>query len=262
MESALNAPEQQTAPPALRPAFFFEGEERRMATPADILKEVHRLRRYIQDLAARSDQGPRARKVQQDKLARQEDTLRQAQDALKQLKVHIHEKEVSIKSAQELVKKYEKQLKENITSKKEYDALTAEIAQARSNIGKLEDETLEMLSASEEQAAKLPEVEAAARKAREDFARFDQDQADNQRRYTEEKARSQAELKAAEVSLPEDVRPLYERLAAAKGADALAGVQGGVCSACYTEVTPQMASELRRGTYLICKNCGRILYAD
>jgi predicted nucleic acid-binding Zn-ribbon protein len=233
-----------------------------MATPADILKEIHRLRRYVQDLATRSEQGPRARKLQQDKLARQEETLRVAQDALKHLKVQIHEKEVSIKTDQELVKKYERQLKENITSKKEYDALTAEINQTRSAIGKLEDETLEALSASEEQTARLPEIEAATRKAREDFARFDQDQADNLRRFAEEKARALAELKAAEVSLTDDIRPLYERLAAAKGADALAGVQGGVCSACYTEVTPQMASELRRGTYLICKNCGRILYAD
>jgi uncharacterized protein len=233
-----------------------------MSTPAAILQEIHRLRRFIQDLATRAEQGPRARKSQEAKLARQEDALKQAQESLKQLKVHIHEKEVSIKAAQDQIKKYEKQLKENITSKKEYDALTAEIATARKTIGRLEDETLEQIGASEEQAARLPEVEAATRKAREDFARFERDQADNVRRFAEEKTGALEQLKTAEAALPEEIRPLYTRLAAAKGADALAGVQTGVCSACYTEVTPQMASELRRGTYLICKNCGRILYAD
>jgi uncharacterized protein len=233
-----------------------------MATNASILREIHRLRIYVQDLATRSDQGPRARKVQQEKLARQEETLKQAQEALKHVKVHIHENEVSIKAAQETIHKYEKQLKENITSKKEYDALNAEIAQSKSTIGKLEDATLELIGASEEQTRKLPEIEAAARKAREDFARFDQDQADNLRRFAEEKTRTLEELKTAEASLPDDIRPVYHRLAAAKGADALSSEKGGVCTACYTEVTPQMASDLRRGVYLQCKSCGRILYAE
>src|SRR5438270_4734367 len=103
-----------------------------MATPAEIFRELHRLRSYLHDLDERTEQGPRARKIQEDRLARQEEMLRQAQDELKQTKVHIHEKEVSIKAEQELIKKYERQLKEQITSKKEYDALTAEIKQARS----------------------------------------------------------------------------------------------------------------------------------
>src|SRR5579859_3356494 len=158
-----------------------------MATPADILREIHRLRRYLHDPATQLEQAPRARKVQEARLARQEEILKQAQDALKQVKIHIHEKEVSIKAAQETIRKYEKQLKENITSKKEYDALNAEIAQARYTIGKLEDETLELIGQSEEQTRRLPEVEAAARKARDDFARFDLDQADNLKRYAEEK---------------------------------------------------------------------------
>jgi predicted nucleic acid-binding Zn-ribbon protein len=233
-----------------------------MATPAEIFREIHRLRRYIQDLEARSEQGPRARKAQQERLARQEEALQKAHDHAKHLKVGIHEKEVSIKSQQEVIKKYERQLKEMITSKKEFDALTAEIAQARTTIGKLEDEALALIGESEELAAKMPEIDQATRKARDDSARFEQDQAENLRRYAEEKARAQEELKAAEATLPADARAPYERLAAAKGADALAGVQHGTCSACYTEVTPQMASDLRRGLFLVCKTCGRILYAE
>lgn len=70
------------------------------------------------------------------------------------------------------------------------------------------------------------------------------------------------ELKVQEADLPDDYRLQYNKFVAAKGADALAGVQSGVCSACYTEVTAQMCSELRRGNFLMCKNCGRILYAE
>jgi predicted nucleic acid-binding Zn-ribbon protein len=232
-----------------------------MPTTAEIFREIHRLRRYIRELEGKAEQGPRMRKVQADKLARQEEQSRQAHDAIKQLKVQIHQKEVSIKAAQELIKKYEKQLKEMITSKKEYDALTAEIAHAKQTIGQLEDEALAAIGESEDRAAKLPEVEAALKKAKDDFARFDHDFAANLERYAHEKVRAQEELKAAEATLPADARNFYDRLAGAKGADALAAVEHGNCTACYTEVTPQMASDLRRGVFLVCKSCGRILYA-
>jgi len=213
-----------------------------MPTPAAIFREIHRLRRYIRELDGRTDQGPRLRKAQEDKL--------------------IHQKEVSIRSTQDQIKKYEKQLRELNSNKKEYDALTAEIAQAKAAISRLEDETLDLMAKSEEQAAKLPELETALKKAKDDYARFDHDFAANLQRYADEKTRAQAELQAQEAALPDDFRPLYNRGVAAKGADALSGVQNGVCSACYTEVTPQMASELRRGSFLMCKSCGRILYAE
>jgi predicted nucleic acid-binding Zn-ribbon protein len=233
-----------------------------MPTPAAILKEIHRLRRYIRDLEGKADQEPRLRKAQDDKVARHEALLKQTQDGLKRLKMEIHQKEVSIKAAQDQIKKYEKQLKENISNKKEYDALMAEIAGTKASIGKLEDETLELMGQCEDDAKKVPDVEAALRKAKEEHARFDQDHAEALERYAQERVKAQADLKEQEMLLPEDVRPQYNRLVAAKGADALAAVANNLCAACYTEVTPQMASELRRGSFLVCKNCGRILYAE
>lgn len=233
-----------------------------MPTPAATFKEIHRLRRYIRDLEGKADQEPRLRKAQDDKVARHEALFKQAQERLKHYKVEIHHKEVSIKSAQDQIKKYEKQLKENITSKKEYDALMAEIASTKASIGKLEDEALELMSQSEDEAKKLPDVEAGLHKAKEEHARFDQDHAEALERYAREKVKAEAELKEQEALLPEDFRLHYNRFVTAKGADALASVANNLCTACYTEVTPQMASELRRGSYLICKNCGRILYAE
>ena len=233
-----------------------------MPTPAAIFKEIHRLRRYIRDLEGKADQEPRLRKAQDDKVARQEKLLKQAQEQLKHFKVEIHHKEVSIKSAQDQIKKYEKQLKENISNKKEYDALMAEISAAKASIGKLEDEALELMGQSEDETKKLPDVESGLRKAKEEHARFDQDHAEALDRYAQEKVKAEAELKEQEAQLPDDFRPQYNRFVAAKGADALAAVANNVCTACYTEVTPQMGSELRRGSFLVCKNCGRILYLE
>jgi predicted nucleic acid-binding Zn-ribbon protein len=233
-----------------------------MPGPAAILREVHRLRSHIHELDTRTEQAPRSLKTQQLRLANQEETLKKAQDALKHVKMKIHEKEVSIKASQQQVDKYERQLKEQITSKKEYDALTAEIKSARATIGKLEDETLAALTESEEQAAKLPAVEAAAKKARADFVQFEKDHQEKLQRYADEKKKALDELKTVEESIPEEVRVDYNRLIKSKGADAFAGVANRICAACYTEVTPQMTNDLVQGAFVVCKNCGRMLYLD
>src|SRR5919202_130820 len=97
-----------------------------MAGPAAILRELHRLRRHARDLQAEIDRGPRALKAQQDKVARQEEALREAQEVIKRLKVETHDKELTLRGKQQQIAKHERQLNE-ATSKKEYDALQAEI---------------------------------------------------------------------------------------------------------------------------------------
>jgi uncharacterized protein len=232
-----------------------------MPGPAAILKEVHRLRRHLAELDERIAQAPRQRSVQQKKLANQEDAFTQAKEHLKRLALDIREKEGNVKATQTQIKKYEKQL-DTAANKKEYDTLQSEIASEKAHISKLEDEILAAMSESEEKTAQLPEVEKVAQKAQADFAQFVKDHQEMLDRFAQEKARAQEELKTTEATLPPDVKAQYDRLIAAKGADALSGVQGRICTACYTEITPQMLTELKREMFLICKNCGRMLYTE
>ena len=173
----------------------------------------------------------------------------------------IREKEGSVKATQAQIKKYEKQV-ETAGNKKEYDTLKVEIASEQKIISKLEDEILALMGQHEEATAKLPEIDKATQKARADFAQWEKDHQERVARCAAEKMRALEELKAAEATLPEDVRPQYERLIAAKGMDTLSGVRGRICSACYTEITSQMLSELQREVFMLCKNCGRMLYLE
>src|SRR5947209_1815614 len=127
-----------------------------MATPAQILKDIHRLKRHIKDLDAKLEQGPKAHRAHQLKVAGAEDVLHKAQDAIKHLKVTIHQKEVSVKAAQQSVEKLEKT---SVTNKKEYDALRAEVATAKDSIRKLEDEILDAMAELEDKTKLIPETE-------------------------------------------------------------------------------------------------------
>jgi predicted nucleic acid-binding Zn-ribbon protein len=230
-----------------------------MAGPGVILREIHRLRRHAKDLQDEIERGPMRLKAQQARAGKQEETLRQVQENLKRLKVATHEKEVSLKTKFQQIAKHEKQLNE-AGSKKEYDALKAEIASEKVACGKLEDEILEGMAETEERTAQLPELEKAVRQAKDEFVQLEKEMQTRQAALTEQLGQVHRSLHEVEVSLPEDVRAQYNRLTAARGEDALAAVQGRTCVACYTEVTAQTYNELLQGQFVLCKSCGRILY--
>lgn len=232
-----------------------------MPGPAAILKELHRLRRHLTELDEKIAFAPRQLALQQKRLQTQEDALVQAKEHLKRLALDIREKEGSVKATQTQIKKYEKQL-DSAANKKEYDTLQLEITQEKAHVSKLEDEILAAMAESDEKTARLPDVEKQTQQARADYAQFEKDHQDKVARFGAEKTRAAEELKATEATLPGDVRAQYDRLVAAKGNEALSAVQGRICTACYTEITPQMFNELKREMFQICKNCGRMLYVE
>ena len=232
-----------------------------MPGPSVILKEIHRLRNFIADLEAKIEQAPRQLAVQQKRLANQENALKAAQEHLQNLALLIRDKEGSVKATQQQIKKYEKQFEE-AANKKEYDALKSEINQEREYVSKLEDEILAAMTETEEKTGQLPIIEKQTQAARAEFAQFEKDLQERLQRFASDKARADEELKTTEATLPDDIRPQYTRMIAGKGIEAISSVRGRICSACYTEVTSQMISELKREMFIACKNCGRMLYIE
>jgi predicted nucleic acid-binding Zn-ribbon protein len=230
-----------------------------MSGPGAILREIHRLQKNARDLQARLEQGPRQLKLQQDRLARQEQGLKSDQDEVKQLKVHIHDKEVSLKALDEQIKKYERQMS-GIISKKEFDAFKHELAHARGEVARLEDEILAILVQVEEKAARLPESEKALKEARAQTEQFVREYEDRMANLAAQHKEVLAKLAQVAATLPDDVKPQYERLTRHKGEDALSAVESRICTACYTEITAQNFNDLVRGVFVQCKNCGRMLY--
>jgi predicted nucleic acid-binding Zn-ribbon protein len=235
-------------------------EELHMAGPGPVLKESHRLRQLLHDLDTRIAQAPRQLQLQKSKLQQADDVLKKFQDDLKHLKVKIHDREVSIKTMFQQIAKWEKQ-RETVENKKEYDALNTEIADAKQRITAFEEEVLTTMGEVDDQTAKLPAVEKTTKGVRDEVANYEKDYQARLDRYQQERDRARGELTEVEKNVPDDIRPIYEKMTTAKGVEALAAIEGRICSACYTEVTPQMGNEINRGAFVLCKSCGRMLYA-
>jgi predicted nucleic acid-binding Zn-ribbon protein len=230
-----------------------------MPGPAAILREIHRLRRFAKDLQTQIEQGPRTLRAQQARVTRQEEILRQAQEGLKRLKVTTLEKESSHRATLQQITKYQKQQNE-AAGKKEYDAFQHEIDAARKKVQQLEDEILDAMAQTEEQTPKISELEKTLQQVREEGARFEREQGARQAEIVAEKQKTEGQIGEVEAALPPEVRPLYNRLVAAKGEDALAAVNGRTCLACYTEITAQNYNDLAQESFVLCKSCGRMLY--
>jgi predicted nucleic acid-binding Zn-ribbon protein len=230
-----------------------------MAGPAAILRELHRLRRHAKDLQTEIERGPRTLKAHEGKVARQEDLVREAHEEVKRLKLATHDKELSLKTRQEQIAKHERQRNE-VTSKKEYDALQAEIDSDKRACVRLEDEILDAMAATEAKVAQLPEVERSVQRAKEEAARTAGEIQARRNALAGQLKDVELQLGEVEATLPDEVRATYRRLLAARGEDALAPVQGRTCVACYTDITAQNYNELAQGQFVVCKSCGRILY--
>src|SRR5690349_16304242 len=116
-----------------------------MPTPAETLREIHRLRRHARELQTRIDDLPRRLKILQERVAHQEEQSRQAQDAVKKLRLRVKDEEGTLKATTEQVEKYARQ-QGTIMSKKEYDALQHEMSHGREKAGQLEDQILAALT--------------------------------------------------------------------------------------------------------------------
>ena len=230
-----------------------------MAGPATILREIHRLHRHAKELQAEIERGPRLLKAQREKISRQELLGVEGHDAVKKLKLKYLEKESLLKATHQQISKHEKQLNE-VTSKKEYDALKAEIASDQKKCRAIEDEMLEVLGEVEAKTAQLPDLEKAIQKAKQDYLDFEKSYQGRVANLQEQLKEARQQLAQAEVGLPSEVRPNYDRMVASKGEDALAVVQNRTCMACNTAITAQNLNELIQSQFVACKSCGRVLY--
>jgi predicted nucleic acid-binding Zn-ribbon protein len=230
-----------------------------MTATAATLRELHRLRRHAKNLKDEIDRLPRLVQSQEKKVKLQEQVQKQTHDKITKLKVNLREKEGKLKDEHQLVGKYEKQRNE-ATNKKEYDAFTIEIAHAKETCQKLEEEILALMEESDQLNARLPDIDTTLQQAKKDLSQSDQIQKERHGSLSAELTKAMQEIKGVEVNLPDDLRQQYDRLVQHMGEDAMSALNGRTCTACYTAITAQMYNNLVVGLFVLCKNCGRILY--
>jgi predicted nucleic acid-binding Zn-ribbon protein len=230
-----------------------------MPSVTDVFREAHRLRKHLRELQKEIDLGPRVLRSRQDELEAERQEHKDHYDAITRLKLKQREDEGSLKQTDTRLAKLQEQLT-GISVQKEYGAKEHEIAHARNKKSELEDAILASITEIDERTAAIPAVEKKWADAQAAFAEFQREAAERLEMLKGEKAASEVLLVETEKGIPDAIRPRYDKLVKAHGPEAMAGVKGKSCQACRTDLTDQKVIELRRGEFIQCSTCGKLLY--
>jgi predicted nucleic acid-binding Zn-ribbon protein len=225
----------------------------------DTLRICSERRRYIRDLQAEIDRGPRVLQGQKDTLEAARLAHKTHHDTITQLKVKQRTDETTLKETESRLKKLEDQLT-NISVAKEMAAKESEIAQAKAKKSELEDAILTTIMDIEQKTGEIPAVEKTWAEAQAAFAEFEKEAAERMTRLKREQEQARAELAEAEAQIPDDVRSKYNTLVKAHGPEGLAAAKNKVCQGCRRSLTEQKWMEVRSGAVMLCPNCGKLLY--
>jgi predicted nucleic acid-binding Zn-ribbon protein len=224
-----------------------------------IFRDLHTQLLRVHGLKAEAEQTAKKGARLKRKVDAAQKALDDCHAALKQRKVEIHEKEVSLKANQERIARYQKQ-RQTVTDKKQYDALGHEIDAVRQENNALEDQTLAAMGAVEEKTKELPALEEALKLAQAALAEHEAQAQLENAELSRRLAEAEAQVRQTLAQLEESARRAYERIAAARGVDALAPSTRKACNGCNMEVTGQQYNDLLSGRLVSCKSCARILY--
>jgi len=143
----------------------------------------------------------------------------------------------------------------------EFQAIGHEIERYENEIGKIEDEELELMVLADKVKADLADEEKKAAEAKDSIARQTADLDEKSKALDSQLKALTTERSELAGKIDEDLLGRFERLFKSKGDAAVVAIEHGVCTGCHMKVTTATASQVRAGKELIsCENCGRILF--
>jgi predicted nucleic acid-binding Zn-ribbon protein len=220
-----------------------------------ILHDLHLQLASVQDELNR---GPRMIKAKENLLAKRQaelDAIKAQQTERRKL---ADQKNLQLKSSE--AKLADLRTKLNMcNSNREFDILKGQIAADEMANSVLEDEILDAMEQVDKIKVQIGDAEKAVVVAKEEISKATAQVNAAEAGQKEKAEQLKLAVSDAETVLPDDVKLVYRRLVAAFGAEALAAVEKGVCTACYVSLSPQQAMEVRSGKITFC-HCGKLIY--
>jgi predicted nucleic acid-binding Zn-ribbon protein len=225
----------------------------RLRVLQDLDHRIGRLDREITD-------GPKAVESFQRAVAAAVEKIAQIEERLKLLRAQVKLRENEAKTAQTRIDRLQDQAGQ-VKNNKEFTALRSEVANARLDMGKMEDEALKIMEAADVQ-------EKALTAAKEERAREEKKLAAERAKVDAAidglragKAQLLSQRPALTKDLPAEPLLLYDRLAGARGGTAIVAIEQDYCTGCMERLTRNDVYAILNASRIVhCKSCGRILY--
>jgi predicted nucleic acid-binding Zn-ribbon protein len=170
--------------------------------------------------------------------------------------------EAEIADKEAVVQKYQRQQME-VKSNREYQALTVEIGNVRTQIEALEDQVLTLLTREDEQKHLLEQCKEELNRIEAETGRERQriETIIAEKKTHLDRLRKERKMRIAEIN--PDVREMYNRLVTRYPGSVVVHVVNGSCGGCYMQLLPQLLVEVHQGKEIKrCSRCMRILISE
>jgi predicted nucleic acid-binding Zn-ribbon protein len=228
-----------------------------------LLLELQKIDSEIAALRANLEAAPKRIRENDTKLNGARAALTAAKDALAQMVAVRKKTEFEVSEWRERVKKFRGQTSA-VKTNEAYKALLHEIANAETEMAKLEDAQLDQMMSSEEAEKNVKASEAALRESEQSIV--------GERKDIENHAREVNRKMLADISvrekiaaqIPPEVLDVYARAGKRHHGVALAPAIKEQCRGCGMRLLPHIYQEVYKSENLeihTCETCGCILYA-
>lgn len=214
---------------------------------------LDRARRRIADI-------PSLQQALEARAAERAAAVQAVQDRIAATAASRRDVEKEVAGVQARLSKYKDQLMA-VKTNKEYQAMQTEIATAEGMVRSYDDRLLELMEASEQEAADLKAAEAAMKAEQGAIAAEQKTLEAEKSTRAAELERLTAERAALTPQISREALTIFERVAHGRKGQALAEARDGLCTVCHVRLRPQVFNEVRRNASIIqCDSCTRILY--
>ena len=228
-----------------------------------LLLELQKTDNEIAALRANLEAAPKRIRENDAKLNGARAAVATAKEALAQLVATRKKSDFEVAEWRERVKKFKSQTSA-VKTNEAYKALLHEIANAETEIGKLEDVQLEQMMISEEAEKKVKSTEAALAESEKTIT-AERKQIENAAREVNRKMLGDISVREKlAAQIPEEVLNIYARAAKRHHGQALAEAVNEQCRGCGMRLLPHLYQQVYQPQdhdIHTCETCGCILYA-
>lgn len=229
-----------------------------MATPIEVLREIHSLRVELTDIRGQIKRAPAQLKARETEVNKVKEAIATAKEEAKKIRVEADARELTLKQAETRIRDLKLKLNQ-AESNKEYQAIQDEIKRITTENDTLQDEIIGRITDEEAKRGEIKELEGQLATVQGEFDKF-KEVID----YKINKLEGQVTILTTKLTELEPqlgaIRGDYQRLTAIKGDDAIAECIGGSCQGCFSEQPPQSWQDLLSGNPVRCRNCGALMF--
>ncbi len=180
-----------------------------------------------------------------------------AQEIARQIKWN----EGEVRGLRDAVRTHERKLYGGtINNPKELSQLQAKIEEIKQAIGKLEDQTLDLMLEAEDLTPKVAGAKEGVTAATAAVAARESANTADLAAASAELSELPAQRQEAAAAVDPKLLPDYDYVRSRRAGAAVVVLDRGVCPGCRMAVPPMLQSRIREGTAVVrCENCGRFL---